>query len=138
MLIREEVLKEYAVEVLDSDVEDVQWVRVSKEQEEESLVVAVCYILPESSSWEVGVEEVWQSLGEQVVKFRSQGPMILCGDFNVKCGRLDVEWEGLLSRKLIDGLKNSQGEEFVDFLSSEYGGGEWEKGKGCLQTRVTQ
>ena len=91
VLIREEVLKEYAVEVLDPDVEGVLWVRMSKEQEEESLVLAVCYIPPESSSREVGVEEVLQSLGEQVAKFRSQGPMILCGDFNARCGRLDME-----------------------------------------------
>ena len=45
--IREEVLKEYAVEVLDSVVEGVLWVRMSKEQEEESLVLAVSYIPPE-------------------------------------------------------------------------------------------
>ena len=43
--------------------------------------------------------EVLQSLGEQVAKFRSQGPMILCGDFNARCGRLDMEWERLPSRK---------------------------------------
>ena len=52
MLIREEVLKEYATEVLDSDVENVLWVKMSKGQEEESLVLAVCYIPPESSRWE--------------------------------------------------------------------------------------
>ena len=40
------------------------------------------------------------------------------GDFNARCGRLDMEWEGLPSRKPIDGVKNSQGEEFVDFLRS--------------------
>ena len=64
------------------------------------------------------MEEVLQSLGEQVAKFRSQRPMILCGDFNARCGRLDMEWEGLPSRKPIDGVMNSQGEEFVDFLRS--------------------
>ena len=49
VLIREEVLKEYAVEVLDSDVDDVLWVRLSNEEEEEgSLVLAVCYLLPET------------------------------------------------------------------------------------------
>ena len=116
VLIREEVLKEYAVEVLDSDVEDVLWVRLSKDQEEEPVVLAVCYIPPESSSRGVGVEEVLQSVAELVAKFRSQGLMILCGDFNARCGRLDVECEGLPRRKVIDGVKNNQGEEFVDFL----------------------
>ena len=118
VLIREEVLKKYAVEVLDSDVEGVLWLRMSKVQEEESLVLAVCYIPPESSSREIGVEEVLQSLGEQVAKFRSQGPMIICGGYNARCGRLDVECEGMPNRKVIDGVKNSQGEELVDFLRS--------------------
>ena len=108
----------YAVEVLDSDVEGVLWLRMSKVQEEETLVLAVCYIPPESSSREIGVEEVLQSLGEQVAKFCSQGPMIICGDFNARCGRLDVECEGMPNRKVVDGVKNSQGEEFVDFLRS--------------------
>ena len=44
--------------------------------------------------------------------------MIICGGFNARCGRLDVECEGMPSRKVIDGVKNSQGEEFVDFLRS--------------------
>ena len=44
--------------------------------------------------------------------------MILCGDFNARCGRLDADCEGLPSRKVIDVVKNSQGETFVDFLSS--------------------
>ena len=36
-------MKEYAVEVLDSDMDDVLWVRLSNEEEEEgSLVLAVC------------------------------------------------------------------------------------------------
>ena len=35
VLIREEVLKEYVVEVLDSDVDDVLWLRLSNEEEEE-------------------------------------------------------------------------------------------------------
>ena len=59
-----------------------------------------------------------QSLAEQVARFRAQGPMILCGDFNARCGSLDADCEGLPSRKVIDVVKNSQGETFVDFLSS--------------------
>ena len=49
MLIREKVLKEYAVEVLDSDVDDVLWLRLSNEEEEKgSLVLAVCCLPPET------------------------------------------------------------------------------------------
>ena len=38
------------LEVPEADVEAVLWVRLSQE-EEECLVLAVCYIPPESSSW---------------------------------------------------------------------------------------
>ncbi len=58
MLIREEGVKGNLGEGLDSDVDGVLWLRMSKAQEEESLVLAVCYIPPESSSREIGMEEV--------------------------------------------------------------------------------
>ena len=52
LLIREEVLEGYAAEILESDIEDIMWVRMRQvdEDEEEALVLAVCYIPPESSS----------------------------------------------------------------------------------------
>ena len=43
-----------------------------------------------------------QSLTEQVARFRSQGPMTLCGDYNARCGRIDADCEGLPGRKVID------------------------------------
>ena len=120
LLIKEEVLESYTIEILESDVEDILWVRIRQveEEEEEALVLAVCYIPPESSSRGVSAEDVLQSLAEQVARFRAQGPMILCGDFNARCGSLDADCERLPSRKVIDVVKNSQGETFVDFLSS--------------------
>ena len=110
MLIRVEVVKEYAVEVLDSDVEDVLWVRLSNEEEEEG-----CYLPPETSSRGKGGEKAMQSCAEQVAKLRSLGQIMMCGDFNTRCRMLKVECEGLLKSKVIDEV-NNQGEMFVDFL----------------------
>ena len=113
------MLKEYAVEVLDSDVDDALWLRLSNEEEEEgSVVLAVCYIPPETSSRGMGGEKTLQSWAEQVTKYRSLGPIIMCGDFNARCGMLEMEYEGLPNRKVIDEVKNNQGEMFVDFLRS--------------------
>ena len=42
----------------------------------------------------------------------------MCGDFNARCGMLEMECEGLANRKVIDEVKNNQGEMFVDFLRS--------------------
>ena len=52
LLIREEILEGYMIEIVDSDVEDILWVRMRQvdEEEDEALVIAVCYIPPESSS----------------------------------------------------------------------------------------
>ena len=40
----------------------------------------------------------------------------ICGDFNARCGDLDMDSEGLPVRSVIDVVENSQGEAFVDFL----------------------
>ena len=42
----------------------------------------------------------------------------MCGDFNARCGMLGMESEGLPNKKVIDEVKNNQGEMFVDFLRS--------------------
>ena len=117
LLVREEVLERYVVEVLDTDVEDVLWVRLNQENEE-ILTLAVCYIPPEPSGSGMGAEETLQLLTEQVLRFGSQGPLIICGDFNARCGTLDVHREGVPPRKVIDVMRNSQGEDFVEFLKS--------------------
>ena len=49
LLVCKEVLKRYAVEVLETDVEDVLWVRLGQKNEE-CLMLAICYIPPEMSS----------------------------------------------------------------------------------------
>ena len=52
LLGHEEVLKRCEVEVLDIDVEDMLWVKLSQDYGE-ALTLAVCYIPPESSAKEV-------------------------------------------------------------------------------------
>ena len=64
LLIKEEVLERYTIEILECDVEDVLWVRIRQVEmeEEEALVVAVCNIPPESPSRGVSAEDTLQSL----------------------------------------------------------------------------
>ncbi len=100
----EEVFERCVVEALDTDVEDVLGVWLSQENEE-ILMLAVCYIPPQSLSCGRGAEETLQLLAEQVEKFGSQGPLIICGDFNARCGTLNVHSEGVPLRKVIDVLK---------------------------------
>ena len=98
LLVHEEVLERYAVEVFETDVEDVLWVRLGQENEE-CLLLAICYVPPEMSSWGRGAEETFQLLAEQVAKFGAQGPLIVCGDFNVRCGRMETHSKVVNGRK---------------------------------------
>ena len=40
--------------------------------------------------------------GEKVAEFSSLGSLVICGDFNARCGHLEAEVEGLHPRKIID------------------------------------
>ena len=64
----------------------------------------------------MGGEETLQSWAEKVAC--SLGLIIMCGDFNARCSLLEMECECLPNRKVIDEVKNNQGEMFVDFLRS--------------------
>ena len=81
-------------------------------------MLAVCYIPPDSLCCGGSSEETLQRLGEKVAEFSSLGFLVICGDFNARCGNLEAEVEGLPPRKIIDRVRNSQGEAFVDFLRS--------------------
>ena len=118
ILIKEELLKRCNLEILDADSEDILWVKLDWKEDESSLVLAVCYIPPETSSRGKGSEETLQLLAEQVGKFGALGPIVTCGDFNARCGNLEVEVDGIPNRHITDVMKNSQGEGFVDFLRS--------------------
>ena len=66
---------------------DVLWVQFSWGNEEQALVLAVCYIPPESSSCRNSAEETLQALAEGVEKYGSLGSLVICGDFNAGWGR---------------------------------------------------
>ena len=44
MLAREEGLKHYQVKILEAEVEDMLWVKLNEEKEEQGLVLPVCYV----------------------------------------------------------------------------------------------
>ena len=48
----------------------------------------VGYIPLEFSRQGSGAKETFQLLAEQVAKFGSQSPLIICGDFNARCGKM--------------------------------------------------
>ena len=51
-----------------------------------------------------------------VAKYNFMGPLVIYGDFNARCGSADDVTSGVPHRKVIDVVRNSQGEGFMDFL----------------------
>ena len=118
ILVENEVLKPCMVGILNTSVEDVLLVQFSWGSEEQALVLAVCYVPPESSSRGNSAEGTLQALAEGIEKYGSLGSRVICGDFNARLGEAGDEVDGIPRRKIIDMVKNSQGDGFVDFLRS--------------------
>ena len=118
VLIVDDTLYRYTVEVIDFDVEDVMWVKMCSTQDEETgLLIAVCYIPPEASSSGRNAEEKMQLLSEQVEKSTPLGPLIVCGDFNARCG--DVQAGVVVTNCCtVDPGKNHQEEALNDLVRS--------------------
>ena len=107
------ILNNWTVSVLDSETEDILWLKVDCRGGHSSIVLAVCYLPPMNSCRDVDVYGVLSVLAEQVARYSQLGTVVLCGDFNARCGYLQ---EGTIPRTTIDGTKNEQGEALVEFL----------------------
>ena len=80
------------------------------------LFVAVCYI--PLAGRDVDTDERFLMLSEQIQSFGLEGRVIVCGDFNARCGGLeDLTEEMVLVRG--DGksvIKNGQGELLIECM----------------------
>jgi len=118
VLIRDDFLYRYTVEVIDSDVEVAMWVKMCSTQGEEArLLIAVCYIPPEASSSGNNAKEKMQLLSEQVEKYTPLGPLIFYGDSNARCGYVHAGGE-VTTRCTVDPGKNRQEEALNDLVRS--------------------
>ncbi|MDA8001866.1 MAG: endonuclease/exonuclease/phosphatase family protein [Alphaproteobacteria bacterium] len=121
VLVKSSWCKWWSVVIVDVEVEDVLWVKFENKKSHEMFFVAVCYFPPVGSSREVDTEERFQVLTEQIQRFQLEGQVVVCGDFNARCGNLkdhagDMEW--VSDRIGVDMVKNDQGELLVECLLS--------------------
>ena len=80
--------------------------------------VAVCYVPPISSSRDIDVAERLLVLEEQTQRFQTEGRVVLCGDFNARCGGLRDLDDEQAGRCSVDMVKNEQGEMLVECTKS--------------------
>ena len=111
-------MSELGVEIVDVTLEDVMWVKFQHQKSGCVFFVAVCYIPPVGSSRDVDVAERFLLLEEQIQRFQAEGQVVICGDFNARCGGLrDVDDERE-DRCIVDMVKNEQGEMLVECMRS--------------------
>ena len=122
MLVKSSWCQLWSGEIVNVETEDIMWMKFVNKQTMEVLFVAVCYIPPEGSSRDVDAEERFQMLSDQVQKYQSEGRVVVCGDFNARCGGLkDIEDEMNMTmgdRKSVDTVKNYQGELLIECMQS--------------------
>ena len=66
----------------------IVWLVLSPKCGGEEVAVCVCYIPPESSSRGDCSQEVFDLLASQIFKYSCGRQVIVCGDFNARCGNL--------------------------------------------------
>ncbi len=118
-LVRDALLVDYDVSVLDKDYEGILWLQLKSKVSRETLSVCVCYVSPEHSTRDVDMSDFLDTLLMQIHQYQSEGQFFVCGDFNSRLGdRQDfiIGVDDVPDREVIDLTRNHYGELFCDFL----------------------
>ena len=86
----------------------------------ERALFCVCYLPSATTSRGDHSSEFFNILKQQILQYKSLGPIVICGDFNACCGHtIDIPDANPLSltvRSICDLNTNSQGLSFIHFL----------------------
>lgn len=83
------------------------------------LNLCVCYLPPANSSRKVDSGEFFKELLKKVYEYQNEGELVICGDFNARCGDECDFIEGVdpvPPRTVLDEKCNAYGYQFIDFL----------------------
>ena len=118
VLIKESLLLLYSVETIDTSFDGIIWLVLSPNYGGEELAICVCYIPPESSSRGDCSQEFFDWLASQIVEYSCGRQVIVCGDFNARCGNLTdcPIGDTVKNRIVIDTVANSFGISLIGFL----------------------
>ena len=87
-LIKESLLSLYSVETIDKSFDGTLWLVLSPKGGGEEVAVCVFYIPPESSSRGDCSQEGFDLLASQMFEYSCGRQVLVCGDFNARCGNL--------------------------------------------------
>ena len=118
ILIRHSLLQQFDLSV-DRSIEDMLWVTFRSNTSDLCFNYCVCYLPPENSSRINDCDLFLTELMNKVYTYQREGDVIICGDFNARCGEESDFIEGVDNvspREILDKHINSHGYSFIDFL----------------------
>ena len=116
--VKTEILEQYMC-ATDESMEDVIWLKFENRQTGHKFTVCICYLRPEGSSRKCDGEAFYSDLMLKFYDYQNNGDVIICGDFNSRCGDESDYIEGVDSippREVIDDKMNPYGQLLIDFL----------------------
>ena len=117
-LVKETLHDTYSISLIDKSVEGVIGIQLSDKITNFCIVVICCYLPPERSSRGRTSDTVFAHLISLLYLYEEQSDILLvCGDFNGRIGSGDDCINGvdkLPQRKVIDNVRNAQGDEFIN------------------------
>ena len=120
VLVRNELLKCFRAEVVNKSVEGVIILQLQHMITDHSVAIIVTYVPPENSSRGRQSNVIFSHLVSQLYLLSEEcDTLIMGGDCNARIGQMNdciSDVDVLPVREVIDHDKNSQGEEFIDFL----------------------
>ena len=119
ILVKESLLTEYNVEILDKSNEGILWLKLSSVIDKQSLCICSCYLPPKYSKHAINADVFYQRLIEDVYVHQNDGLICICGDFNSRLGDIPDYIEGadnIPHRAVHDYEENEYGNLLADFL----------------------
>ena len=118
--VKSTLLNSYSVSILNSDTEGILWLRLDAKMSNDCICLCVCYLPPENSSRAVDGNSFYDKLFDHICTYQNTGDLIICGDFNGRCGMLQDYIEGVDDvppRDILDESSNRYGNLLLDLLT---------------------
>ena len=122
LLIKDDIMEHFKVIVADDSYEGILWIKFNAKKCDFAFHICVCYLPPIDSCRYVNGADFFDNLLGQVYRMQNDGLIVLCGDFNARCGDMpdfiDEDVDTVCDRNVVDLTRNVHGELLCEFMLS--------------------
>ena len=122
LLIKNTILEYFNVIVCEDSYEGILWIKFSARMCDFTFLMCECYLPPIDSCRYVNGADFFDNLLGQVYRMQNDGLIVVCGDFNGRCGDMpdfiDEDVDAVCDRNVIDLTRNAHGELLCEFMLS--------------------